>query len=177
MYINSYRFKCFVETSFLAGLCLVQVWKIGISTLFFIVCTLISIVFNFIYLVSSPHTSKIVSYFALSSSNQCHDNIFHDELWCTLCIIVYAKHLQALIDTTNNKYPAVSKKKHSDTSNNMKEGGGGPKPPVGVIPPHPSPPSKEVDTAINNGWLLLLLCFSSCFGFVLFDCCVCACYT
>ena len=89
-----------------------------------------------------------------------------------------AKCCQALIDTTINRSPDVSKKKHCGASKHNRKGGGGPKPPVGVIPPPPSPPSKEVDATINKGWLLLLLCFLSlCFYFVSFDCCACACYS
>ena len=89
-----------------------------------------------------------------------------------------AKCFQALIDTTINRSPDVSKKKHCGASKHKRKGGGGPKPPVGVISPPPSPPSKEVDATINKGWLLLLLCFLSlCFYFVSFDCCACACYS
>ena len=91
-----------------------------------------------------------------------------------------AKQHHALSDTTIQKSPAVLKKKCSGASKKKKKGGGGPKPPVGVIPPPapspPSPPSTEVDITINQGWLLFLLCFSSFFT-LLFDCCVCGCYS
>ena len=72
-----------------------------------------------------------------------------------------AKWCHALSDTTNKNSSPVSKKKHSGASKNKKKAGGGPKPPIGVIPPSPFPPSKEVDPTINKGWLLLLLCFLS----------------
>ena len=70
-----------------------------------------------------------------------------------------AKLSQALIDTTNIKSPADSKKSTLVLQKNKKKGGDGPKPPVGVIPPPPSPPYKEVDTTINKGLLLLSFTF------------------
>ena len=89
------------------------------------------------------------------------------------------KWRHALRDTTNQKSPAVLKKKSSGASK-KKKGCGGPKPSVGVVPPllvlHVLHPQNSKSLSLNVGCCFLCV-FHPFFDFVLFDCCVCGCYS